>query len=83
MEETSTCRWRPWSRWGAEGHRGGLEELAEHDPHGALAAAEAGVDGEEGEHVGEAQHVVDDEGAGVVADQCGALLQTPFQSAQP
>ena len=59
---------------GAEGNGSGLEEVLEHDLHSALAAAEAGVDGEEGEHVGEAQDIVDDQGAGVVADQLGAVV---------
>ena len=57
----------------AEGNSSGLEQLAEHDLCSTLAAAKAGIDGEEHEHVSEAQHVVDDQRAAVVADQLGTV----------
>ena len=58
---------------GAEGNGCGLEQVLEHHLGAALAAAEAGIDGEEDEHVSKAQYVVDDQGAAVVADQLGAI----------
>ena len=54
---------------GAEGNGCGFEQVLEHDLSAAPAAAKTGVNGEEGEHVHEAQHVVDDQGAAVVANQ--------------
>ena len=58
---------------GAEGHRRRLEQMAEHDTGALLAAAEPGVNGEEHQHIGKAQHIVDDQGAAVVADELGAV----------
>ena len=58
---------------GAEGHRRRPEQVAEHDAGRALTAAEAGIDGEEHEHVHKAQDVVQDQGPAVVADELGAV----------
>ena len=58
---------------GAEGHGSGLKQVLPHDLGAALAAAEAGIDGEEHKHVDEAQGVVNDQGAAVVADQLRAV----------
>ena len=44
-----------------------------HDLCAALAAAEAGVDREEDEHVCKAQRIVDDKRAAVVADEIGTV----------
>ena len=47
--------------------------MLEHNHCGSLASAEAGVDGRGDEHVSKAHHIVDDQGAAVIADQLGAV----------
>ena len=47
--------------------------MLEHDAHGTLAAAEAGVEREDQEHVREGDHIVEDDGPGVAGDEVGAV----------
>ena len=58
---------------GAEGHGSGLKQVLPHNLGSALAAAEAGIDGEENKHVRKAQAIVDDQGLAVIADEIRAV----------
>ena len=47
--------------------------MLKHHAHGALTAPEVGIDGKEDEHIGEADHIIHDDGCGVVGDEILAV----------
>ena len=59
----------------AEGYRRGPEQLGEHHLHCTFSAAEECVDREEGKHIGEAEHIVDDECTSIITDELGTVAR--------
>ena len=59
----------------AEGDRRGAEQLGKHQFCRAFSTAEPCVDREEDKHVGEAEHIVDDESTSIITDELGTVAR--------